>query len=70
MKGPTVRARLFFALAALALATFLVGAIAWAALERTTNRVDRLHGDTLSSVDGALTLFIEAYLRWKTRGDN
>ncbi|MCB1337801.1 MAG: HAMP domain-containing protein [Maritimibacter sp.] len=60
MKGPTVRARLFFALAALALATFLVGAIAWAALERTTNRVDRLHGDTLSSVDGALTLSRQA----------
>lgn len=60
MKGSTVRARLLFALAALALATFLIGAIAWAALERTTNRVDRLHGDTLSAVDGALTLSRQA----------
>ncbi|MFD0979980.1 ATP-binding protein [Tropicimonas aquimaris] len=56
MKRISVRARLLFALAALTLATFLVGAIAWAALERTTTRVDRLHGDTLSAVDAAMTL--------------
>ncbi|PRY20860.1 signal transduction histidine kinase [Aliiruegeria haliotis] len=60
MKRISVRARLLFALAALTLATFLVGAIAWAVLERTTSRVDRLHGDTLSSVDAAMTLSRQA----------
>lgn len=52
----SVRARLFFALAALTFATFFVGAIAWAALDRTTSRVERLHDVTLSAVDGALML--------------
>ncbi|MDV7272113.1 ATP-binding protein [Thioclava sp. A2] len=56
----SVRARLFFALAALAFATFLVGAIAWTALERTTKRVERLHSDTLEAVDRALTLSRQA----------
>lgn len=56
MKRISVRARLLFALAALTLATVLVGAIAWAVLERTTTRIDRLHGDTLTSVDAAMTL--------------
>ena len=60
MKPLSVRARLFFALAALTLATFLVGAIAWTALDRMTSRVDRLHGDTLTAVDGALTLSRQA----------
>ena len=59
-KSPSVRARLFFALAALTVATFLVGAIAWAALERTTTRVERLHDVTLAAVDGALTLSRQA----------
>lgn len=56
MRRLSVRARLMLALAALALATFLVGAIAWTALDRATARVDRLHGDTLAAVDGALML--------------
>ncbi|NDR58821.1 ATP-binding protein [Aliiruegeria sabulilitoris] len=60
MKRISVRARLLFALAALTLATFLVGAIAWAALERTTARVNRLHGDTLAAVDAAMTLSRQA----------
>ncbi len=60
MKRVSVRARLLFALAALTLATFLVGAIAWAALDRTTGRVNRLHGDTLAAVDAALTLSRQA----------
>lgn len=52
----SVRVRLLFALVALTLATFLVGGIAWTALDRTTVRVERLHGDTLTAVDGALAL--------------
>jgi len=56
VKRFSVRARLLFALTGLALATFFVGAIAWEALDRTTTRVERLHGDTLTTVDSALTL--------------
>ena len=60
MKRLSVRARLLAALALLAAATLIVGAIAWAELDRTTGRVDRLHRDTLGAVDAALTLSRQA----------
>ena len=52
----TVRARLLLALALLAVATLTVGTIAWVALTTSTDRLDRLHGETLAEVDRALTL--------------
>lgn len=56
----TVRARLLIALTLLAVAVLTVGAIAWAALTRGTDRLDRLHGETLAGVDLALTLSRQA----------
>ncbi|MBS0123686.1 sensor histidine kinase [Thetidibacter halocola] len=56
----TVRARLLLALALLAVAVLTVGAIAWGALTRGTDRLDRLHGETLGGVDQALTLSRQA----------
>ena len=56
----TVRARLLIALALLAVAVLTVGAIAWGALTRGTDRLDRLHGETLAGVDRALTLSRQA----------
>lgn len=52
----TVRTRLLLALALLAVAVLTVGAMAWSALSRGSERLDRLHGETLESVDRALTL--------------
>lgn len=60
MKSLTVRARLLLALALLAVAVLVVGAIAWGALTRGTDRMDRLHGETLEGVDRALTLSRQA----------
>lgn len=56
----TVRTRLLIALALLAVAVLTVGAIAWGALTRGTDRLDRLHGETLAGVDRALTLSRQA----------
>lgn len=56
MKRPSVRSRLLSALALLAVATLTVGALAWVGLTRGTERLDRLHSDTLVEVDRALTL--------------
>ncbi len=56
MKRLSVRFRLFLALGLLACAVLTVGAIAWGALSRGNDRLDRLHGDTLAGVDRALTL--------------
>jgi signal transduction histidine kinase len=52
----TVRARLLFALALLAVAVLTVGAMAWNALSQGSQRLDRMHGETLESVDRALKL--------------
>ena len=56
----SVRARLLLALGLLAVAVLTVGAIAWGALSRGTDRLDRLHGETLAGVDRALTLSRQA----------
>lgn len=56
MKRLSVRFRLLLALGLLAFAVLTVGAIAWGALSRGNDRLDRLHGETLAGVDGALTL--------------
>ena len=56
----SVRARLLLALGLLAAAVLTVGAIAWGALSRGTDRLDRLHGETLAGVDRALTLSRQA----------
>ncbi|WP_149139519.1 ATP-binding protein [Gemmobacter caeruleus] len=53
---PTVRARLWGALAALAAATLIVGATSWVTLHQATGRLDRLHDETLTAVDQSLTL--------------
>lgn len=55
MRRLSVRFRLLLALALLAAAVLTVGAIAWGALTRGNDRLDRLHGETLSQVDRALT---------------
>jgi signal transduction histidine kinase/HAMP domain-containing protein len=60
MKRLSVRARLLSALALLAFAVLTVGAIAWGALSRGNDRLDRLHGETLAGVDRALTLSRQA----------
>jgi signal transduction histidine kinase/HAMP domain-containing protein len=56
----SVRFRLLLALGLLAFAVVTVGAIAWTALSRGNDRLDRLHGETLSGVDRALTLSRQA----------
>lgn len=56
----SVRTRLLTALALLAIAVLTVGAIAWSALSRGNDRLDRLHGETLAGVDRALTLSRQA----------
>lgn len=53
---PSVRARMWGALAALATATLIVGATSWVTLHQATARLDRLHDETLTAVDQALTL--------------
>ena len=60
MKRLSVRFRLLLALALLAFAVLTVGAIAWTALSRGNDRLDRLHGETLAGVDRALTLSRQA----------
>ena len=52
----SVRERLLAALAALAVAVLCVGLIAWGALTRGNDRLDRLLGETVSGVERALTL--------------
>ncbi|MCL1628746.1 ATP-binding protein [Roseibaca sp. V10] len=52
----SVRARLLVALGALAVAVLCVGLIAWGALTRGNDRLDRLLGETVLGVDRALTL--------------
>ena len=56
MKRPSVRARLLFALAFLAVSTLALGAVSWAVLSRSTERLEALHRNTLAEVDRALTL--------------
>lgn len=56
MRRISVRVRLLAALALLAIAVLTVGAIAWGALSRGNDRLDRLHAETLAGVDRALTL--------------
>ena len=60
MRRLSVRFRLLLALGLLAFAVLTVGAIAWTALSRGNDRLDRLHGETLSGVDRALTLSRQA----------
>lgn len=60
MKRISVRTRLLVALALLAFAVLTVGVIAWGALTRGNDRLDRLHGETLMAVDHALTLSRQA----------
>ncbi|MCU0829062.1 MAG: ATP-binding protein [Tabrizicola sp.] len=60
MRRVSVRFRLLMALGLLAFAVLTVGAIAWTALSRGNDRLDRLHGETLSGVDRALTLSRQA----------
>lgn len=60
MRRLSVRFRLLLALGLLAFAVLTVGVIAWSALSRGTDRLDRLHGETLSGVDRALTLSRQA----------
>ncbi|NGQ93089.1 HAMP domain-containing protein [Rhodobacter sp. HX-7-19] len=60
MRRISVRARLLVALALLAGAVLTVGVIAWVALSRGNDRLDRLHGETLAGVDRALTLSRQA----------
>lgn len=56
----SVRMRLLGALSLLTVAVLIVGAIAWGALTRGTERLDRLHGETLAGVARALTLSQQA----------
>ena len=60
MRRLSVRARLWLALAALAAAVLTLGAISWVTLGQATGRLDRLHDETLASVDAALALSREA----------
>lgn len=52
----SIKARLLIALSVLASATLVVGIVAWVALGQGTDRLERLHGDTLARVDTALRL--------------
>jgi signal transduction histidine kinase/HAMP domain-containing protein len=52
----SVRARLWLALGFLVAATLTVGAVSWISLARGTERLDRLHAETLAGVDRALSL--------------
>lgn len=52
----TIKARLLMALSVLSSATLIVGIVAWIALGQGTDRLERLHGDTLARVDTALRL--------------
>ncbi len=56
MRRLSVRFRLLLALGLLACGVLTVGAIAWSALTRGSERLDRLHGETLAEVERALTL--------------
>ncbi|MCC5955156.1 MAG: response regulator [Natronohydrobacter sp.] len=56
MSRLSVKARLLTALSVLASATLIVGIVAWIALGQGTERLERLHGDTLARVDAALRL--------------
>ncbi|RGP37112.1 ATP-binding protein [Pseudotabrizicola alkalilacus] len=60
MKRFSVRSRLLAALALLAVAVLTVGLIAWGALSRGNDRMDRLLAETLTGVDQALTLSRQA----------
>jgi len=60
MRRLSVRTRLMAALAALAVAALVLGAVAWVAIDRARDRLDRLHGETLAAVDGALVLSRQA----------
>lgn len=60
MKALSVRLRLLLALGFLAFAVLFVGALAWTALSRGNERLDRLHSETLVAVDHALTLSRQA----------
>lgn len=60
MSRITVQTRLLAALSLLAVAVLTVGAIAWGALTRGNDRLDRLHGETLAEVDRALALSRQA----------
>ena len=60
MKRFSVRSRLLTALALLAVAVLTVGVIAWGALTRGNDRMDRLLAETLTGVDRALTLSRQA----------
>lgn len=60
MTRVSVRARLLLALGLLAVAVLTVGAIAWGALTRGNDRMDRLLAETLTGVDSALTLSRQA----------
>ncbi len=53
---PDIRQRLWIALALLAASTMFVGGIAWNALDRASNRLERLHSQTLTQVARALQL--------------
>lgn len=56
----SVRTRLLLALTLLAFATLTVGAVAWMALTRGAERLERLHDETLTGVDRALVLSRQA----------
>ncbi|MGY6548003.1 MAG: ATP-binding protein [Roseinatronobacter sp.] len=56
MSRLSIKARLLTALSVLASATLIVGIVAWIALGQGTERLERLHGDTLARVDAALRL--------------
>ncbi len=57
---PSIRARLLLALVALAAATLVVGATSWITLRQATDRLDRLHDETLAAGDRALVLSRQA----------
>lgn len=56
MNRLSIKARLLTALSVLASATLIVGIVAWVALGQGTERLERLHQDTLARVDAALRL--------------
>lgn len=60
MKPLSVRYRLLLALGLLAVSVLAIGALAWNVLSRGNDRLDRLHGETLTGVDQALTLSQQA----------
>lgn len=55
-RNPGIRARLWIALALLAISTLFVGGIAWYALDRADSRLQALHTRTLSEVARSLRL--------------